>query len=146
MVNVMVTMTSKKIQKTLDQLPEEILSSDKYTQLKLMDDIEMYAFIGLTYFRGLFGQNSRKVSSHFSDRGGHPAFSATMSRDGFNFILAHPSFDDEETHADCWEHDRFAAYHQMFEAFNGKCLKHLVPSDYLSLDETLYPMRMQISF
>ena len=33
-----------------------------------------------------------------------------------------------------------------FENFNNQCMLVLAPSDYLSLDETLYPMRTQISF
>ena len=34
----------------------------------------------------------------------------------------------------------------MFEEFNKNCGKFLVPNDYLSLDNTLYPTRTQISF
>ena len=45
-----------------------------------------------------------------------------------------------------WQHDRFAAFHKIFEEFNKICGKFLVPDDYLSLDETLYPTRTQISF
>ena len=33
-----------------------------------------------------------------------------------------------------------------FENFNKQCMLVLPPSDYLSLDETLYPMRTPISF
>ena len=32
----------------------------------------------------------------------------------------------------------------LLEAFNRNCLKHVIPSEYLSIDETLYPMRNQI--
>ena len=60
--------------------------------------------------------------------------------------MAHLSFNDEDTPTDRWEHDRFTAYRELCEAFNDNCSKHLVPTEYLSLDETLYPMRTQISF
>ena len=33
-----------------------------------------------------------------------------------------------------------------FEKINNQCMLVLAPGDYLSLDETLYPMRTQISF
>ena len=45
-----------------------------------------------------------------------------------------------------WQHDRFAAFRKIFKEFNKNCGKFLVPNDYLSLDETLYPTRMQINF
>ena len=44
------------------------------------------------------------------------------------------------------EKDRFTAIREFFEKFNNQCMLVLAPGDYLSLDETLYPMRMQISF
>ena len=49
-------------------------------------------------------------------------------------------------HPTRWQHDRFAAFCESFEEFNENCGKFLVPDDYLLLDETLYPMRTQISF
>ena len=35
---------------------------------------------------------------------------------------------------------------EFFEEFNLQCMTGLAPDDYLSLDETLYAMRNQISF
>ena len=37
-------------------------------------------------------------------------------------------------------------YVSFFECFNDACMSCLAPNDYLSLDETLYPMRTQIGF
>ena len=73
-------------------------------------------------------------------------FSAVMSRNRFAFILHNLSFDDESTRAERWKKDRFTAIREFFEKFNNQCMLVLAPGDYLSLDETLYPMRMQISF
>ena len=42
--------------------------------------------------------------------------------------------------------DRFAALREVFEEMNKKFGKALVPEDYISLDETLYPTRQAISF
>ena len=72
-------------------------------------------------------------------------FSAVMSRNRFAFILHNLFFDDESTHAERWKKDRFTVIHEFFENFNNQCMPVLAPGDYLSLDETLYPMRTQIS-
>ena len=54
-------------------------------------------------------------------------------------------FDDHQERAENWPHDRFAAIRKFFELFNKNCLKHVIPSEYLAIDETFYPMRNQIS-
>ena len=48
------------------------------------------------------------------------------------------SFDDEESRPQRWNADRYAAFREIFELFNGGCGKHVVPDYFLSLDETLY--------
>ena len=73
-------------------------------------------------------------------------FSTVMSRNRFAFILHNLSFGDESTHAERWKKDRFTVIHEFFEKFNNQCMLVLAPGDYLSLDETLYPMRTPISF
>ena len=75
-----------------------------------------------------------------------PVFSATMSRVRFEFILKHLCFDDHSTGEDRWKNDRYATMREFFEDCNTRFGKMLVPEDYLSLDETLYPMRTQIAF
>ena len=72
-------------------------------------------------------------------------FSATMSRNRFKFLIAHISFDDHTTRPTRWQHNKFAAFREIFE-YNEDCGKFLIPDDYLPLDKTLYPTRTQISF
>lgn len=69
-----------------------------------------------------------------------------MSKNRFKFLIANVRFDDEETRRDRWSSDRFAAFRELFEMFNAQCGKAISSEDYLSLDETLYPMRNQVSF
>jgi hypothetical protein len=69
-----------------------------------------------------------------------------MSRNRFTFIRANLCFDDSSTRDNRWKQDRFAAIREIFESFNFECMSCFVPNDYLSLDETLHPMRNQISF
>ena len=69
-----------------------------------------------------------------------------LSRLRFEFIIAHISFDDIDTREDRWKNDGFAAIRKFFDDCNKGFGKVLVPKDYLAIDETLYPMRTQISF
>ena len=82
----------------------------------------------------------------FSNNYGPPIFSAVMYRNRFAFTLHNFSFDDESIRAERWKKDWFTAIREFFEKFNNHCMLVLAPGDYLSLDETLYPMRTQISF
>ena len=86
------------------------------------------------------------IGKIFSVSYGPSMFSAVMSRDCFAFILHNLSFDDESTRAERWKKDRFTEIREFFETFNNQCMLVLVPDEYLSIDETLYPMRAQISF
>ena len=96
------------------------------------------------YFRGLMGLHNHSHDILFSENAGHPMFAATMSRNRFTLLIANLSFDTQEEREEKWKFDRFTAIRKFFELFNLNCLKHVVPSEYLSLDETLYPMRNQI--
>ena len=69
-----------------------------------------------------------------------------MSQDRFCFLTLHLCFDDYQSRPERWEFDRFAVFRQFFELLNKECSKHITPSEYLSLDETLYPMRNQAAF
>eukprot|EP00112_Aurelia_sp_Birch-Aquarium-sp1_P019687 Seg4924.2 transcript_id=Seg4924.2/GoldUCD/mRNA.D3Y31 product="PiggyBac transposable element-derived protein 2" protein_id=Seg4924.2/GoldUCD/D3Y31 len=69
-----------------------------------------------------------------------------MSSDRFKFVVTHLTFDDVKQRAMLWKSDRFAAFRAMFEKVNKNCSKWLEPSEFLSLDETLYPMRHQMAF
>ena len=63
-----------------------------------------------------------------------------MSRNWSYFITAHLCFDNYRSLAEHWQYDRFAAIRQFFELLNKECSTYFTPSEYLSLDETLYPM------
>ena len=98
------------------------------------------------YLRGLYGLNKHDVRLLFSHDRGIPIFGATMSRLRFLFIMRHFSFDDVNTREQRWKNDKFAALRQVFEIRNKNFGEALVPVDYISLDETLYPARTQVSF
>ena len=52
-------------------------------------------------------------------------------------------FDDSTTRKQRWPRYRFAAFKEVFELFNNNCAQYVTPNIYMSLDETLYPMRDQ---
>ena len=146
MVNRIVCHTNKKIVSVRTGLTEETLSDDRYTYIRDTTSEEITAWIGLLYLRGLLCLNNHSTARILSDKTGHPVFSATMSKNRFKFLIANVRFDDEETRRDRWSSDSFAAFRELFEMFNAQCGKAISPEDYLSFDETLYPMRTQLSF
>ena len=146
MLDSVINYTNVKINKLIDKLPNDFNKDYKYPYVQGIDAIEMSAFIGLCYYRGLSKLNTISIQKLFSDKYGPPIYSATMSRNRFLFILRHISFDDEDTRDERWRKDRFAAFRSFFKSFNRNCMTCLAPGDYLSLDDTLYPMRTQIGF
>ena len=90
MLEHIVTCTNKRVEMSLPD-------TEKYPQkayAKPIDIIDLCAFFGIMYMRGLYGLNNHCIETLFSDIHGHPVFSATMSRMRFQFILASLSFDD----------------------------------------------------
>ena len=120
--------------------------SDKHPYVRLTNELEFEAFIGLLYYRGLYGLNNHSTEILFSNKHGLPVFGACMSRNRFKFLMAHICFDQYSEREARWQKDRFAAMRDLFEECNINFAKSLIPEDYLSLDETLYPMRTQVAF
>ena len=139
-LDTLVMYTNKKIESTFSMLDDTVLESDKYPHVKLTNEIEFEALLGLLYFRGLYNLNNHSLKEVlFSNRDGLPVFGASMSRQRFEFLMGHLCFDDFETRETRWIHDRFAAMRELFEHCNKQFAKCLVPEDCVLLDEILYP-------
>ena len=134
------------MKKTLEQIENDEFDASKNPHVKPVDSIDLYAVIGVMYFRGLYGLNQHEIRLSFSDVRGIPVFGATMSRLIFQFIIAHLTIDNFKIRAERWKTDRFAAIREFFEDCNDNFGAALIPEDYISLDETLYPMRTQVNF
>ena len=139
-------MTNKKISKVRNELPKNILDDNRYTFLHLTSAFKMLAVIGLIYLRGLLGLASHNIEILLNNLTRNPIFGATMGKNRFKFLLSHISFDDADDRPERWKYDRFAAFRKIFEIFNYNCERVAVPDGYLTLDETLYPMRSKLSF
>ena len=96
------------------------------------------------YFRGILGINLHMTGKLFSNNS-HFVFGAIMSKKSFRFLKGHIYFDSPQERTQLWGTDRFAAVREIREIFDSNLSKHVAPSEYFSIDETLYPMRQQIA-
>ena len=69
-----------------------------------------------------------------------------MLKNRFKFLLSHIIFDNHIDHVNNWPTDCFAAMRPVWQLFNSNLGKYIAPSEYLTIDGTLYPMRHQIAF
>jgi hypothetical protein len=138
--------TNEKIQSKINQITPEIITEKKLHYCYITDDVEIRAFLGLMYMRGLLSWNHQERSSLFKTDLAPPVFGATMSSKRFSFLCSSVSFDDVETRPQRWQQDRFTAIRELFELFNDRCAMVINPQDYLALDETLYSCRTMVSF
>ena len=63
-----------------------------------------------------------------------------------NLFFCHLCFDDFQTHRERWQGERFTALRDIFETCNENFIRTMAPSDYVTIDETFYPMCTQVSF
>ena len=145
MIQLIVAKTNMKLELIIERFSEKIACNSRYGFVRKTDTTEIYALIGIIYFRGLLGLNNHSHEILFSEKAGHPVFAATMSRNRFKLLIQSIMFDDHQERAVNWPHDRFAAIRNFFELFNKNSLKHVIPSEYFAINETLYAMRNQIS-
>ena len=137
-----------EIRETLSRLRNNypaFINTSKSPYVKETDHIEIYALFGLMYLRGLLGINLQGVDYLFADEG-HYAFGAILSKNRFKFFLSHITF---HNYIDCENNsptDRFASMRPVWDLFNSKIGKYVPPSEYLKIDETLYPRRHQTAF
>ena len=78
-------------------MPDEILQNDKYPYINIITESGLLAFLGFMYVRGLLGQTQSQAKKLFSNKIGHPIFSATTSDNRMLVIKAMLTFDDPET-------------------------------------------------
>ena len=145
MINRIVRFMNQKIAKIVAEHPHW-QRSRKYTSTytKPTDAVEIPALFGLMYTRAVTRQNLVSVKQLFQHIYANPVFKSIMSKNRFVFLMGIIQFDDLESREERWESDRFAAIRQFFNEFNDHCARMRVPSDLLSLDETLYPFRGRI--
>ena len=86
MTELVINNTNDKIRHIKENLPPHFVESNKNTYVRLLDQEEFYAFIGLLYARGLLGQSMRTYKILFSETAGHQIFTAIMPKHRFTFF------------------------------------------------------------
>ena len=117
-----------------------------YLHVKETDEIEMAAFIGMFYIRGLLQQNYWQRDRLFSDLTGHPDLQQQCQGIGSPSSTVTSIWNDPGTREFRWRTDRFAACREIFEEWNDNCAASLQAGDYLAVDECLYAMRNRLAF
>ena len=146
MIVSIVTHTNRKINDFVDAHPS-IQDSNKYPYCKNETTVtEIRALFGLIYIRGALHQGFVNHDDLFHHASSNKSYTATMGKNRFRFLLRVIQFDYYGTRRDRWTIDRFAAAREIFNKFNENCATMRIPSEFLSIDETLYPYRGKIQF
>ena len=114
MIDKLVIYTNASIQPLLEKFEDLLEDSDKYPHFKLVDQIDMKAFIGILYLRAAFRLNLLDREIIWNHESAHDIFGATMSVNQFKFICQFCTFDDKTTRQDRWKNDKFACMQEIF--------------------------------
>lgn len=109
MIEDLVKNTNSRIVETMSKQPTEILLDHRFSYISVTDKMEMSAFIGLMYLRGMRGAALEDLRSIYSLSDGIPAFAAVMSKSRFFFLLTHLTFESKEKRIkrkEQWKSDR----------------------------------------
>ena len=77
--------TNLRIKKYMSRLSQAKRESAKYPHIKEVDLIELKAFLGLKYYRGMLGLSKHDTRMLWGSDG-PPVFAATMSEQRFIFL------------------------------------------------------------
>ena len=146
MIEAITLFTNKRIDDFRERFQELLEQSNKYAYYERTNENEIRALLGLFYLRGALKLNLRKTNDVFYHKSSNDVFSATMNVKRFQFLCRFLAFDDFTTRRERWQSNRFAAFREFLEDFNERCARMRNPSEYLSIDETLYPYRGNVKF
>lgn len=108
--------------------------------------VELKAFIGLLLLAGVNRSHMEQLRELWSPQGGRPIFCATMSLNRFKALLRYLRFDNKNTRAARREHDKLAAFRDIWEMFIPTLRKHYIPGPDMTVDEQLVPFRGKCPF
>ena len=146
LLNDIVGNTNAAIDQFLEQHEDLIRNSDKYVYYNVVDLLDVKAFFGLLYMRARFKVNLMDRKTIWHHEVANDFFQATMSLNRFVFISRFLTFDEKTTREERWMKDKFACMRVFFESVNENNAKHRYPSEYMAIDEILYPYRGRIGF
>ena len=100
MIKNIVRYTIVVIQPAIERFSDLFEQSDKYPHSRLVDQLDVEAFIGILYLRAAFRVNLLNREFIWNRESSHDVFAATMSENRFKFISCFTTFDDKATRAD----------------------------------------------
>ena len=106
--------TKKNMQPVIDKFSDLLDGSTKYSHVKLVDRVNIEAFIGILYLRAAFRLNILDREVIWNHESAHDIIGATMSLHRFKFICRLIAFDDKETRNNRWKTNKFACMRELF--------------------------------
>ena len=89
--------TKKNIQPVIDNISDHLEGSTKYSHVKLVDRVDVEAFIGILYLRAAFRLNLLDREVILNHESAHDITGATMLLHRFRFTCCLITFDDKGT-------------------------------------------------
>ena len=103
------------------------------------------AFIALTYARGIYGK-SHSTDFLWNKTYGPKIFGETMSRSDYKKIHRFIRFDNRSTRSERIKSDKFTHIREIFDLFVENCRGAYIPTNSLTIDEQLLPMKNRCPF
>ena len=139
-------MTNDVIRPVLERFFDVPEASTKYHHFRLVDHMNLQAFLGILYLRAALRVSLRSINTIWHDESSNNLFSAPMSNSCFKFISRFITFDNKASRTERLKTDRFTCMRELFQLINVGNVKWRYPSPMLSVDETLYLYRGAICF
>ena len=106
-VNNIVGYTNDVIRTVLERF-SVLEASTKYSHFRLVDHMDIRAFLGILYLRAALRVGLMNTSTTWHHESSDDLFSATMSHGRFKFISCFITFDDKASRTESWKTDTFA--------------------------------------
>lgn len=125
---------------------EAIRVGKSIEQWKMVDVVELHAFIGLLIAAGHMKCCNQNYRSFWHPFYGSTLFQATMGLTRFEQLLRFIRFDDKSTRSERRVSDKLCPIRSIWEQVTGKFGEYYIPSDNLTVDEQLMPCRCRCCF
>lgn len=111
-----------------------------------LDDIELRAFVGLNFARGVTKGRNEPLCSFWSESTGRPLFRDTMSRNRYQLILRFLRFDSRNDRRQRRALDPFCLIRNVWDRVIASSARAYRPRDSITVDEQLLPCKSRCKF
>jgi hypothetical protein len=110
------------------------------------DRIDLLAYIGVLYLRGVFAARTIDIEDMWSTEYGYPNVKLLMSRNRFALVKKYLRFDEKTHRARLVRDDRFILIRDVWTRLFNNSKLLFVPSKHLTVDEQLFPSKSRYPF